>query len=247
MIAALYDIHGNLPALEATLLQLERRGITELIIGGDVIPGPLPNECLDCIKEFSGDLHLIKGNCEDMVLAVLENRPLPKVPEEVRTNIEWTAANLKDRHIEWIQSWPATFSKSIKNIGTLLFCHATPISNTHIFTKDTPSEQLSFHFENINADIVVCGHTHMQFDRTIGNLRVINAGSVGMPFGPPGAYYLTVTPELQLNRLEYDVEKAGRLIKKSKYPSAQSFAEKNVLHPPSEESMLELLSGMGKT
>jgi hypothetical protein len=79
----------------------------------------------------------------------------------------------------------------------------------------------------------------MQFDRLIGDVRVINAGSVGMPFGEPGAYWLLLGPEIQIRRTSYDFVKAAELIRVRSYPQAHVFADQNVLQPPSEEEMLK--------
>ena len=94
-------------------------------------------------------------------------------------------------------------------------------------------------FEGLDAALVVCGHTHMQFDRTIGRTRVLNAGSVGMPFEEPGAYWLLLGPDVALRRTTYDLEKAAERIRATKYPQAEDFAARNVLQPPSADATLE--------
>ncbi len=87
---------------------------------------------------------------------------------------------------------------------------------------------------------MICGHTHMQFDRTVGNTRVVNAGSVGMPFGEPGAYWLLLNSNIDLRRTDYDFEKAAAAVRMTAYPSAEEFAARNVLRPPSQAEMLEV-------
>ncbi len=79
----------------------------------------------------------------------------------------------------------------------------------------------------------------MQFDRMIGNIRVVNAGSVGMPFGEAGADWLLLDADVQLQHTPYDLIKAAERIRKTNYPQAQDFATHNVLQPPKEEQMLE--------
>src|SRR5207247_123625 len=79
---------------------------------------------------------------------------------------------------------------------------------------------------------VVCGHSHMQFDLMVGNVRVVNAGSVGMPFGSTGAYWLLLGPDVQLRRTSYDLTKAAERIRKTAYPQADEFATPSVLQPP---------------
>ncbi len=121
----------------------------------------------------------------------------------------------------------------------MLFCHATPQNENDVFTKLTPEERLSPILREVNASVVVCGHTHMQFDRMIGKVRVVNAGSVGMPFGKPGADWLLLGPNIQLQHTTYDLSKAAERIRATKYPQANQFADRNILQPPSEAEMLE--------
>ena len=82
----------------------------------------------------------------------------------------------------------------------------------------------------------------MQFDRSIGRIRVVNAGSVGMPFQDPGAYWLLLGPDVQLRRTSYDLAAAAERIRATKYPQAEEFAARNVLQPPSERAILEMFS-----
>jgi hypothetical protein len=79
----------------------------------------------------------------------------------------------------------------------------------------------------------------MQFDRTVGRVRVVNAGSVGMPFGEPGAYWLLLGPDVQLRHTPYALVSAAERIRATSYPQAEEFAAQNVLQPPSERQMLE--------
>jgi hypothetical protein len=127
-------------------------------------------------------------------------------------------------------------------IGEVLFCHATPRDKNEIFTRLTPEERLLPVFEGLETSLVVCGHTHMQFDRTIGSVRVVNAGSVGMPFGEPGADWLLLGPDVQLRHTAYDLTNAAERIRATDYPQAQDFAARNVLQPPSEAQMLEVFT-----
>jgi diadenosine tetraphosphatase ApaH/serine/threonine PP2A family protein phosphatase len=135
--------------------------------------------------------------------------------------------------------WPKTLQLEIDGLGQVLFCHSTPRSETEVFTRLTPEDRLLPVFEGVNAPVVVCGHTHIQFDRMIGRTRVTNAGSVGMPFGEPGAYWLLLGPDVQLRHTPYDLAKAAERIRATSYPQAQDFAAHNVLQPPSEREMLE--------
>jgi predicted phosphodiesterase len=122
----------------------------------------------------------------------------------------------------------------------VLFCHGTPRNENEIFLRTTAEEKLLPVFAAVEVPIVVCGHTHMQFDRMVGDLRVVNAGSIGMPFGEPGADWLLLGPDVELRHAKYDLPKAAESIRATSYPQAEDFAANNVLQPPSEATMLEL-------
>jgi hypothetical protein len=162
-----------------------------------------------------------------------------KAPEQWREPVRWTAQQLEPEMATLLAAWPKTLQMEIEDIGKVFFCHATPRNDTEIFTRLTSEEKLLPVFAEVDARLVICGHTHMQFDRMVGKFRVVNAGSVGMPFGEPGAYWLLLGPGVELKRTSYDLANAAERIQATAYPQAQEFAEHYVLHPPSEEKMLE--------
>src|SRR5207245_9130705 len=98
-----------------------------------------------------------------------------------------------------------------------------------------------------NAAVVICGRTHMQYYRMLVRTRVVNAGSVGMPFGEPGAYWLLLGPDVRLRRTLYDFTQAAERIRGTAYPQAEDFAVQSLLTPPSEEKMLEAFTSVELT
>jgi putative phosphoesterase len=240
MIAALYDIHGNLPALEAVLAEVRREGADLVVIGGDVMPGPMSRECLAMLRALEVPVQLIRGNGERVVLAARAGEDISvEVPEPFREVIHWSAAQLDDDTARWVSTWPATLRLTADAMGVVLFCHASPRNDSEIFTRTTSAARLEPVFAGANAPVVVCGHTHMQFDRQIGNTRVVNAGSVGMSFQGVGAYWLQIGDGLRLRRTEYDVHAAAERVRATKYPQAAAFAANHILQPPTEAMMLE--------
>jgi diadenosine tetraphosphatase ApaH/serine/threonine PP2A family protein phosphatase len=161
---------------------------------------------------------------------------------EWREPMDWTAQQLRPEHEKLIAGWPATLSLGIEGLGGVLFCHATPRNDTDIFTRLTSEDRLHAAFAKVSESLVVCGHTHMQFDRIVGKTRVVNAGSVGMPFGKPGADWLLLGSDVQLRHTDYELGQAAARIAQTNYPQADEFAETSVLHPPSEEQMVEAYS-----
>jgi diadenosine tetraphosphatase ApaH/serine/threonine PP2A family protein phosphatase len=163
------------------------------------------------------------------------------VPEQHRPVIRWTAQRLL-MHRDTISSWPMTLRAQVPGLGRVLFCHATPRNENECFTQLTTEERLLPIFDAADADVVVCGHTHMQFDRIIGRTRVVNAGSIGMPFGKPGADWALLGPDIQLRHSSYDLANAAAEIRSTDYPDAEEFAMRYVLNPPSEQQMLDAFS-----
>jgi predicted phosphodiesterase len=251
-IAGLYDIHGNLPALEAVLEDARRAGVDQVVVGGDVVPGPMPRETLERLLSLDLPVQFIHGNGELSTLAqmaALEGSPVTywgttsgrPLPEADQVAMRWTAEQLWLQYQPVLARWPKTLRLEIDGLGNVLFCHGTPRSETEILLRTTSEEKLLPLFEPLSVSLVVCGHTHMQFDRMIGRTRVVNAGSVGMPFGEPGAYWVLLGPDVELRRTLYDFEKAAARFRETSYPKAGEVTG-IILKPPSEDTMLELFS-----
>jgi len=241
-VAAIYDIHGNLPALEAVLQDIRRARVDRIVVGGDVFPGPMAREALDLLLGLEMPVQFIQGNGDRVVLAQMRGNEPGEVPIQFREGVRWNAAQLTSEHEQLLASWPETVRIEIGGLGEVLFCHATPRNDTDIFTRLTPEDRLLSIFQDLNVPLVICGHTHMQFDRTIGSVRVVNAGSVGMPYGEPGAYWLLLGPTIQLRHTTYNLKQAAERIRATNYPQAEDFAATNVLRAPSESQVLALFA-----
>jgi putative phosphoesterase len=237
-VAALYDIHGNLPALEAVVEEVYRASTDLIVVGGDVLPGPLAGESIEYLRAMKIPTQFILGNGEVAVLDEMAGRQPAGVPEPYRPIIRWNAEQLDSLQQCFVRSWPRAVRIEIPGCGRVLFCHATPRNENEIFTRSTPENRLLPVFAGAEADVVVCGHTHMQFDRMVGGIRVVNAGSVGMPFGRPGADWLLLGQQIELRHTSYDPAIAAERIRATSYPQAEAFAAHNVLEPPSEAEML---------
>jgi predicted phosphodiesterase len=249
-VAALYDIHANLPALEAVLAEVRAEQVDLVVIGGDVVPGPMTRATLSEVLHLDIPTRFIHGNGELAVLAQI-NAPDPgavtywgttggaELPESFREILRWTARQVRPDYTRVLASWPKTIRLDVPGLGEVLFCHGTPQSETDAFTRLTPEDALAPVFAGVDAAVVVCGHTHMQFDRKIGATRVVNAGSVGMPFGRTGADWLMLGPDVQLRHTAYDLSLAAERVRETSYPLAAEFAATSILQPPSESQMLE--------
>ncbi len=194
-VAALYDIHGNLRALDAILAVAQA---DEIVIGGDIVLGGHSRETLERVMALGPRTHVIRGNCDRLVVDAFDGRPLPpKLPAAVQDSVRATAAQLDQRHRDYLAVLPETIV-----LGSVLFCHETARDDDEIFAVDTPADAVRLMFAGVTQPLVVCGHTHVQFDRVIDGLRIVNAGSVGMPLGPPGAYWVLLDPDVHLMRTD---------------------------------------------
>ena len=241
-VAALYDIHGNLPALEAALKEVRAAGAERIIIGGDLLPGPMPRECLDLLRTVELPTSFIRGNGDRETVAAGRGTVGAAVPEYFRESIRWNAAQLSPGDYDAIDAWPLSLRMTIPGMGAILFCHATPRDDNEIFTATTDEHKLRPLLDPLGADLVVCGHTHIQFDRWIGSTRVINAGSVGMPFDEHGAYWLLLGPKAELRKTVYDRAAAAERVRRTAYPLAEEFAAKSILTTPQRQAMIASLS-----
>ena len=251
-VAALCDIHANLPALEAVLAEVRGARVDRIVFGGDIVPGPMMRETLERILTLDIPAHFVHGNGELGMLAQID-APDPSavtywgttsgspLPEPLKEVVRWSAGQMLPDHARVMAIWPRTVRLGIPGVGKVLFCHATPHSETDAFTRLTPEEVLLPVFQGLDADVVVCGHTHMQFDRMIGGTRVVNAGSVGMPFGRTGADWLLLGPGVDLRNTSYNLQRAGELIRQTEYPQARELAD-SLLQPPAEDDILKVFT-----
>jgi putative phosphoesterase len=187
-VATLYDVHGNLPALEAVLAEVPPDVV--IVVGGDVAVGPFPQETVDRLRALGDRAKWIRGNADRELHPDEDGLAPPEFLDAAR-------AALTAEQIEFLHDLPPTAT-----IDDVLYVHASPRNDLDIFTELTPEERIAFLFADVDADVVVCGHTHMQFDRVVAGKRVVNSGSVGMPYEEePGAYWLL---DLERRHTPYD-------------------------------------------
>jgi predicted phosphodiesterase len=204
-VAALNDIHGNLPALEAVLTEVEREGVDAVVCGGDVVGGPFSAQVFDRLAQLP-DVRFLHGNVDRFVI---------EGTNEYEHDWDAERERLGESRLAAVASWPLTVELDLDGLGRALFCHAVPTADEPIFTRLTPDDEVADLLGNVEADLVVVGHTHVQFDRQLPNgRRVVNAGSVGMPYeGRRGAFWALLGPDVELRRTEYDTEAAVAAIR----------------------------------
>jgi len=222
-VAVLADVHGNLPALDAVLAEVEGEQVDLIVSGGDVAAGPMPAECVDRLRGLGDRVAWVRGNADRD----------EAIPEAVATAlVPYLAARLGSDRRTFISSAAITVEVEVDTLGRVLVCHGSPRSDEEILTRLSPDRRVDEALARVDAQLVVCGHTHVQFDRLVSGWRLVNAGSVGMPYeGRRGAFWALLGPEVELRRTEYDVEAAVAAIRGTDYPLADELTD-SLLHPP---------------
>jgi putative phosphoesterase len=228
-VAALYDIHGNLPALEAVLGEVEREAVDAIVIGGDIAAGPpQPGEVVELVRSLP-NVHCIRGNADRLF------------DEEFARDegLAWLLESLGDEQARWLAALP--FSVVLDDT---LYVHATPLDDTTMVTELTTDEKLAGLLRDVEQNRVVAGHTHMQLERHVGDKLFVNAGSVGWPYeGRAGAYWAILDEGVELRYTDYDRERAAELTRSSGHPRAEEIAAENILTSHSRAEALEVFGG----
>ena len=236
-VAAIYDVHGNLPALEAVLSDLGRVGPDLVVVGGDVASGPMPVEVLERLEGLGDQVRWVRGNADREVVSAYDGG---RAAIEAHTSDPalamdlWAVERIGQRHRDLLASFRERVVVEVEGLGEVLFCHATPRSDEEIVTTATPDGRLRGILAGAEQDVIVCGHVHAQYDRRVDGKRVANAGSVGMPYQgePVGAFWALLGPEgVELRRSGYDLRGAVERFRASGYPGVEDL-EEALLEPP---------------
>jgi predicted phosphodiesterase len=232
-VAALYDVHGNLPALEAVLAEVEREQPDVVVFGGDVAAGWFPVEVLDRVRGLP-NARFVAGNCEREMISVFDGK------SEGEFELTTAAAHkLAAADRDFLAAFEPTVEIDIEGLGPVLFCHATPTSDEDVITPLTPDDETDAALDGA-PPVVVYGHIHFQHERRLPRHRLVNAGSVGLPYGGgPAARWALLGPDVDLRRTEYDLDRAvTQLAAAPNWDGSRKWAE-GLRTPPSLEQALE--------
>jgi predicted phosphodiesterase len=209
-VAALFDVHGNLPALEAVLADVAAEGVDRIVAGGDVLWGPFQSECIAALRR--AEALFVRGNCERDVLGAVDE------------SSAWCRDRLTHEELADVVEWAPTLELDVDGLGRVLFCHATPRSDTENVTRASPDAEVAEALAGVAADAVVGGHTHVQLDRLVPDRpRLVNAGSVGLPYqGGQGAFWALLGPDVELRRTPYAADAALEALASSGFPDARA-------------------------
>jgi putative phosphoesterase len=222
-VAAIYDIHGNLPALLAVLAEIEREDIDLIVVGGDVAAGPMPVEVIAILQSLGEGARFVRGNADRMMVEAFD--ALRSSPD-ASASVEWAVTQLSQSDRDFLAAFEESVVLEINGLGAVRFCHGSPRSDEKILTSLSSEQRLEPILAGVDEAIVVCGHTHIQFDRTFRQWQILNAGSVGMPYeGEPGARWLRLGPDVDRRTTRFDLDAAAHTLETSDHPDIAGWIE----------------------
>ena len=242
-VAVLADIHGNLPALDAVLAEPDVLTADAIVVLGDIALGPMPGPVLDRLAELGDRVVWVHGNCEREMVTAFDGGV---VPGPFGAEAAASAALIGRAHRDRLDGLPLTVTLEVAGLGPVLFCHASPRRDDEMVLVDSPPERWSEVLGGISEATVVLGHTHMPFDRLAAGRRAVNPGSVGMPYGHPGAAWALLGPGVTLRRTLYDTAAAAAVIEASGYPGAAGWAAEYVTRHHPDSAALEAFTAIAR-
>jgi predicted phosphodiesterase len=235
-LAAISDIHGNLLALEAVLADIEAQGTPDAIwaLGDLAAFCPWPSETLARLQALP-DVAFLQGNTDRYL--VTGRRPVFPIrsPADWTTmpaqlagrdaNFRWTVERLSYADYEFLRDLPPRLEMEVPGYGRVVAVHATPTDDETSLFPHTPDDECRSHLVGLDARLMLYGHTHRPVDRTVGSIRLVNDGSVGLPLDgdPHPAYALLDFEAGQCNvticRVAYDREAVIAELERVEHPA----------------------------
>jgi predicted phosphodiesterase len=228
-VAAIADVHGNAMALEAVLAELEREQPDLIVSCGDLTWGSLPRESVALLEPWGDRVLYVRGNSE----RELQERTM--LDSEVA---RWEFERHDDPVLQdYVRSVRPQVAVEIDGLGPTLFCHGSPRSDEECVTVATPAERVEEFMAGVQAACIVTAHTHMQYDRRVGETRLLNPGSVGLPYElePGNAYWALLGPDVELRRTPYDLDAAIERMRPAGMPKFDQIEELMRTPPPQAE------------
>ncbi|MDY7078170.1 MAG: metallophosphoesterase family protein [Chloroflexota bacterium] len=191
-LAVLSDVHGNLPALEAVLADIELQGMPDVtwVLGDLAAFCPWPSETLARLRAIPNvaflqgntDRYLVTG--QRPVFPIRSSRDWANAPGQLAerdANFRWTVERLSYADYEFLRDLPLRLETSIPGYGRILAVHASPTDDETVLLPDTPDEDVRPHLSGLDARLLLYGHVHRPVDRFVDTVRIVNDGSVGLP------------------------------------------------------------------
>lgn len=202
-----------------------------MIVGGDLAWRPEPRQVMDLLMDYKDEFVFIRGNVDrEVSYRYGKEKGLDDLTAALN---HWCADQLTEEQLQFLQNLPEKTTMTIDGLGEILFVHGSPRSDEEAIRIHTTEEEIRPMVEKVRQDIIVCGHTHIQFDRMVAGKRIINAGSVGLQSRAAGACWALLGPGVELKVTPYDTKAASERILKSNAPYKEDFAD-HYLNPPYE-------------
>jgi predicted phosphodiesterase len=211
------------------------------VIGGDAVPGPFAAAALDRLQALTVPVHWVRGNGEREVAAAV-GAPEPDRGDWAAITGAISAAELGDERARALGELPLTVE-----LDGVLYCHAAPRRDDEMLTRLSPAERWEEALAGVDARLVVGGHTHQQDDRSVGAIRFVNAGSVGLPYeGDGAARWLWVADgEPSLLRTAYDAAAAGARLLEAGWPDERSIRA-SLIEPVEPSVVTRIFEGLSE-
>ena len=218
-IAALYDIHGNLPALEAALHAARKAGADKVVLGGDIAAGPLPAETLEILMAFGDWVSAIEGAADRAVVTCYDLLMSKHQPDRRSFDdlVLWAAGRITGHQRDYLKALPHEIRLPSQDLGEIYFYH------------EIPGDAREHGGLPPGAQVIVAGRDHRQATEQRDGRLLVRPGSVGMPRADaPGAYWALLGEQVELMHTEYDAARARRRILRTGMPEAKAWAQRYV-------------------
>jgi putative phosphoesterase len=226
-VAALPDVHGNAPALEAVLAEVRREGVDLVVFCGDLVWGPLPRETLAVVRSLDVPTRFVRGNADRMVGDPAYERGA------------WVAEQLGTEATALVNGFDPHVVVDVDGIGAVRFVHGSPRSDEECVTPRTPPARVREFMAGVPERVVVTAHVHVSYDREVDEIRLVGPGSVGRPYeGERGARWALLGPDVELRSSDYDHDRAADLFRASGIPAVEEDV-RTLLEPPTREEVVE--------
>ena len=221
-VALLADVHGNAPALAAVLREVEAENVDLLVDAGDLTWGSLVAETLALIHGYGGRTAFVRGNAERAILELADGAR----EDEPTEREKWMLEHHDAEAVTFIRSFSESVVVEVEGLGAVRVRHGSPRSDTELVTVATPEDRVREFMAGVEETIVATAHTHVQFDRRVGDVRSLNPGSVGLPYeGRPGAFWALLGPDIELRRTDYDLAKTIAAYRATDDPALEPMIE----------------------
>jgi len=242
-LAVLSDIHGNLPALDAVLADVEAQGTVDAywVLGDLAAFCPWPSESIARLRALSS-VHFVQGNTDRYL--VTGERPLVPIRSEADwkrvagrlerrdASFRWTVERLSYDDFEFLRDMPRSIEADLPCCGRTVALHANAVDDETFLDPDATDEEMRVFFAGLDAEMIVYGHTHRPLDRIVDGWRLVNPGSVGLPFdGDPRPAYAVLECadgecRVSHRRVEYDVEETVAALERLGHPETERIVER---------------------